>query len=421
MKAHRLGRLAVAAIAVPAMLLTACGGGSDEQAGGKLELDFPTWQAEDQSFAPWWNELIDAYEKQHPNVSIHFYQIPFDSYVDQMTTRFASNNAPEIVHLPSRNVPEFASRGWLAPLDDRLQQTDILDSWTPLQEEMKWEDQYYGVLLLGYGYGLYYNEELLDQAGVDVPTTPDELVAAAEAITDGEHFGFGATTQQNPDNYTEFASFVVGNGGSLFEDDGTPEVTSAGDVAAMQQYRDVLANAPQGQQSQQRNELFLNGKLGMLMDGPFLLPELEGAAPDVQGHLKVAAPPFETVPGGVSNSIHMAAGLDDREADAVWDLIELASTPEWQQRYAELAAVPAPREGSMTEAALQKYPQLELFQQLADEAVSIYPQSPEAKQNFGKISDAVSQAAIELISGDAPTGEVAEHLQQSLEGAVSGS
>lgn len=422
MTKKRIARLIAASLAVPALALAACGASSEETAeagdGDSITLEFPTWQAEDQSFAPWWNELIAAYEDEHPNVTIDFYQIPFDSYVDQITTRFAAGDEPEIVHLPARNAAEFASRGWLAALDERLADTDILESWTPLQEEMQWDGQNYGVLLLGYGYALYYNEQLLADAGVDVPTTADELVVAAEAITGDGVFGFGATTQQNPDNFTELASFIVGNGHRLATADGQFTADTAGVVESMDQYRQALANAPAGIQSQQRNELFLNGNIAMVIDGPFFLPELEGAPEGVRDSLRVAAPPFEVVPGGVSNSVHMPAGIEGETADAVWAFIEIAASPEWQERYAELAAVPAPREGSVTEEATANVPELELFQQLADEAVTIYPTAPEHRENFGRISDSVSQAAIRLISTDEPTSQIASALQDALEGSV---
>ena len=399
--------------AITVLGLTACGSGDTSDATGPITLEFPSWQAEDPAFGAWWSEVIAEYEAQHSDVDIDFYQVPFGSYVDQLTTRFAANDQPEIVHLPARNASEFASRGWLAPLDAHLDGTDIPEAWTPLQTEMEGEGQSYGVLLLGYGYTLYYNADLLEQAGVPVPTTGEEVVAAAEAITGNGVYGFGATTQQSPDNYTELMSFITGNGGALADGSvftvDTPEA-----IAGMEQYRAALAQAPAGIQTQQRNELFLNGNIAMLLDGPFFVAELDGAAESVAGSLKTGAAPFETIPGGVSNSIHLPTGLDERTEQAAWEFIELASSAEWQERYTELAAVPAPRAGSITEEALTDRPELELFQELADEAVSIYPQDAQQREEFTRLSQIVSEAAITLTTTDTPTPEVAASLQEQL-------
>jgi multiple sugar transport system substrate-binding protein len=403
---------------------TAAGGGEGASAGeggageGQvIELEFPSWQAEVSGFGDWWAELVEAYQQEHPNVTIDLYPIAFDGFVDQMVTRFGAGDPPEIVHLPTRNFAEFASQGWLEPLDDRLEGTDILDTWTPLQEELQWEDSYQGVLLLGYGYVLYYNEQLLQGAGVEVPTTPEDFLAAVETLTTGDVFGFGATTVQAPDNYTEASIFLVGNGGFWTDEAGEFAVTDPGVVRSLQQFRDALSHAPQGVTSEQRVELFNNGQIAMIIDGPFLLPELDSAPQEIRPSLKVARLPFQQVPGGVSNSLHMPAGLDDQTADAVWDFIALASEPQWQERYAELVQVPAPREGSITEEAVAEVPELELFGETTEEAVSVYPENPDLRANFGEFSDAVNQAVIRMTSTQDPTEAVAQDLQAELQDA----
>ncbi|ONK11507.1 carbohydrate ABC transporter substrate-binding protein, family [Streptomyces sp. MP131-18] len=412
---RRMLSLGLAAATGAALSGCHSGGGT---AGGKTVLEFPSWQAAEGTFALWWRELITEFERTHPDVQVDFYSLPFDSYVDQLTIRFAANDRPEIVHLPARNAAEFAGRGWLESLEDRLRSTDIPRTWTPLQEVMALDGENYGVLLLGYGYNLYYNQQLLESVGAGVPATAEEMIAAAEAITGDGIYGFGATTAPNPDNFTELAAFVVGSGAALSTDDGAFTADSDAAIAGLDLYRRALAQAPQGIQSQQRNELFLTGKIAMLLDGPFFLNELGSATDAVRPGLKAARAPFPQVPGGVSNSIHMPAGIDPRKAEAVWDFIALAGTPEWQRRYTELTANPAPRAGSITARAVAETPQLELFQQLADEAVSIFPGNQAHRERFGRVSDIVSAAATSLITTDESTASIAAHLQDELEQAM---
>ncbi|MFI7277459.1 ABC transporter substrate-binding protein [Streptomyces sp. NPDC049879] len=397
--------------------LSGCGSG-DGSADGKITLEFPSWQAAEGSFALWWRELIAEFGRKRPDVKVDFYSLPFDSYVDQLTIRFAADDRPEIVHLPARNAAEFAGRGWLTSLEDRMRSTDIPRTWTPLQEEMALDGEDYGVLLLGYGYSLYYNEQLLESVGARVPATAEEMIQAAEAITGGGIYGFGATTAPNPDNYTELAAFVVGSGAALSTDDGGFTADSDATIAGFDLYRRALAQAPRGIQSQQRNELFLTGKVAMLLDGPFFLGELASASDAVRPALQVARAPFPQVPGGVSNSIHIPAGIDPRKADAAWDFIALAASPRWQSRYTELTANPAPRADSVTDRAVAETPQLALFQQLADEAVSIFPGDQAHREQFGRISDIVSAAATSLITTDEPTASIAARLQDELEQAM---
>src|SRR5947207_11448392 len=90
-----------------------------------IELEFPSWQIEEPGISDYWTELIKAFEARHPNVKIKKQQVPFREYVDKLTARFAGNNPPDIVHLPTRNFLSFASQGWLSPLDADLAQTDV--------------------------------------------------------------------------------------------------------------------------------------------------------------------------------------------------------------------------------------------------------------------------------------------------------
>ena len=54
-------------------------------AADKIVFDFPSWQATEPGFADWWNELIDEFESEHPNVEINFYQVPYKDYINTLT------------------------------------------------------------------------------------------------------------------------------------------------------------------------------------------------------------------------------------------------------------------------------------------------------------------------------------------------
>src|SRR5258706_15952003 len=104
-----------------------------------IELEFPSWQIEEPGIAEYWTELIKAFEAAHPGVKVKKQQVPFREYVDKLTVRFAGNNPPDIVHLPTRNFLAFASQGWLSPLDADLAQTDVKSTYIKLSDEMLYE------------------------------------------------------------------------------------------------------------------------------------------------------------------------------------------------------------------------------------------------------------------------------------------
>jgi multiple sugar transport system substrate-binding protein len=399
------------------MSLAALTGAAAQQRA--VTLDFPSWQAEEPGVSRWWKGLVEEFEAKNPNVKINLYSIPFAQYVQQMTVRFAGNNPPDIVHLPTRNFAAFASQGWLLPLDDRLAKTDIPQTWTPLQGEMTWEGKAQGVLLMGYGSLLYYNEQLLKEAGLSVPTTPQEWLTAIEKTTqrDKGQFGLVATSIEHPNLVVEAGTWVMGQGADFIGKD-RYTFTDPKVVAAVEQYRQSMRNAPPGTNSTVARQLFLDGKATFLRDGPWVWAFVEKAPEATRPHLKVTRVPFPHVTGGASNSLHMAERLAPEKRDLVWQFIELAASPKWQEQYIILSASPAPRKGVVTEETAKRLPHLKLIQDSAAAAVSVFPSHPKIQESYNEYASIFGRAMMRLISTQEPTQQILSNLERDLQRAI---
>ena len=88
-------------------------------------LKFISWQTDDAGTGEWWRSAIAAFEKQHPGVKIECTKAERSSYAATMTTLFAANQPPQIVHLASFEFQMFADSGWLEPLDPWLKKDGI--------------------------------------------------------------------------------------------------------------------------------------------------------------------------------------------------------------------------------------------------------------------------------------------------------
>ena len=381
----------------------------------KVELEFPTWQAEEAGPAEFWAEAVKAFEAAHPGVTIKKYQVPFREYVDKMTIRFSAGSPPDIVHLPLRNFPSFAAQGWLAPLDERLRGTDIPATYSPMSAELTWDGKAQGVLMMSYGMLLFYNEALLQGAGVGVPATPEELLAAIRAANKPDQgvFGWGATTAEHPNILVDWLSWTTGMGQPLFTKDGY-NFTAPGVVAAMEQFRTAAKSAPRGVSTEAMRQLFLDGKIAMFREGGFFASQLRNAAPEQRGRLKAAMMPFPVIPGGTSNSLHIAASLEPQRAALVWEFIEMISRPDWQARYTQALKVPAPRKGAFTPEMASADPLLALSAKASEAAVNIFPQAQSVRANYNQIARIVGESGIRLINSDRPTATVLRDLQDQL-------
>ncbi len=378
-------------------------------------LDFPTWQAEEPGISTWWKNLIAAYEKKYPDVKINMQQIPFAQFVKQMTVRFAAGTPPDIVHLPARDFASFADQGWLEPLDARLATTDIPANWPPLQADMQWQGKTQGVLLMGYGGMLFYNEKRLKDAGVAVPKTPEEWLNAMKVTTtaDKGQFGLSTITAEHPNMVVEMASWVIGSGADWLKG-GKYNFNDPAVVKAIENWRQSVAYAPKGTNSATARQLFVDGKTTFLRDGPWVWGVVEKAPAEMKSQLKVVGLPFPVEPGGASNSIHIAAKADAKKKEAVWNFIMMAASPEWQRAYG-LTGSPAPRKNALTAADYAANPHLKVINDAAGKAQNLFPTVAAARAGYNDFATQVTKAGMKMISTSEPTAKVLADLQKELE------
>ena len=367
--------------------LAACGSSekekkSDLASTDEVVLEFPSWQATEPGFQEFWEEAVAEFENRHENVKINLYQVPFDSYVDTLTTLYAAGTAPQITHIPSRYFAQFSDMGWFEPLNGRLEKTDILDRWSSLQDGLTVDDEYYGVLLLGNGYSMYYNKAMFDEAGIDIPTDMDSFMEAAKTLTkdengdgDPEVYGFGACQVTDTNFYNEATTFVVGMGGKWSEDGDLSLMTSEKTKEAMKLYQSLFQNnyTPVGLSVEQKRQYFVEGKMAMIFDGPWVASLIDSAADDVKPNLLVSAIPFENVPGSMSNSLHIPATISDEEKDLVWEFIEMVAEDDFQKLYMEKVGSPSPSKTAVDEEILKENPFLGQFVEDAEKAQEILP------------------------------------------------
>jgi putative chitobiose transport system substrate-binding protein len=150
--------------------------GVTQQAEKPVNLEFRTLQLN--SFAPYIQSLIKAFETQHPNVRVHWVDIPFQDAEKRALSAILSDDVPDVMNLNPNFAALLAQRNTLlnvAPLLDREQiQAYVPAVWQSLQLEQT---------QLGLPWYLtsqvtFYNKELLNKAGWQkLPQTMSELLA----------------------------------------------------------------------------------------------------------------------------------------------------------------------------------------------------------------------------------------------------
>ncbi|WEX11063.1 sugar ABC transporter substrate-binding protein [Chelativorans sp. AA-79] len=388
-------------------------------------LKFVSWQKDEKGVGDWWAELIKTFEEQHPGTTIEWTKVERAAYADTMTTLFAGGQPPQIVHLASFEFQTFADNGWLEDLGPWIEKAGIdMNGWAG-QDTCRWNGETVCVMLLYFGYIMGYNEEILNEAGLEVPTSWEEFEAALKATTkdlngDGivDQFGTGHETKGGAGQYlSEMLNYVLDAGAYWTDKEGNITIDTPEMVEGLRRWKEVVSQnyTPRDMSAGEVRKLFADGKIALKLDGPWLYPIMEeGAAFD---KLALAMPAFSPPVGGSSNVLAMASEISDEEKQLVWDFIALAMSPEFQSKYATVANSTPPSPNADVTGAEETTPHFDLLvkAQKAAAAAGVDRIPTGLELQYNEFSKMVQEEAQRMIIQDLDPAEVARTMQAKAE------
>ena len=177
-----------------------------------------------------------------------------------------------VYYIDEANVALFAKSNWVAPLLDYYpKEYDFADFDPGRQKVATFEDKVYFAPLTGGGDLLVYRKDLLEKAGVAVPKTLDEMIAAVKKLHDPDHgvYGIALRGQRGSGaNVWRWMPYFRGFGGKWF-DGNTPVFDGEPAVKATQTYLDLFKYSPPGTKTGSWDEstgAFLSGQVALLVE-----------------------------------------------------------------------------------------------------------------------------------------------------------
>lgn len=176
----RLPRRSVLALApLLAPLLTPGVARAQPQAGSGRPVTLFAWSAVEPLLRP----QIPAFERASQR-RLRLLHLPWAAYREALASRLMGEAEIDICAMSDLWLPEFAHRGWLAPLDDLPGAADIAAETRPVcNQGMTWRGRRYGVPYYTDSIVFLCNRALLDRAGIAAPPeTWEEVVDQSLAL-----------------------------------------------------------------------------------------------------------------------------------------------------------------------------------------------------------------------------------------------
>jgi multiple sugar transport system substrate-binding protein len=365
---------------------------------------------------------LAEFTKKYPKIKVNVDVTPYADYWTKLQTEATSDTLPDLFWMNGPNFQLYASNKKLEPIT-----SEVKGGFIDPQNYSKALDELYTLDGVAYGVpkdfdtiGLWYNKDLFQKAGVDVPTadwTWDDFTTAASTISqklaaDGI---YGAVAGM--DGQTTYYNTIFQSGGSVVSSDGKKSgYDTAATEKGIQFWTDLIASkgSPTVQQLTDTpgDQWFVSGKAAMFWGGDWARSEI-AAAPIASSVNVVPLPKGEkraTVIHGVSNVV-AAAGKHKQAAQALQ--VFLASKAAQQQQGDMGAVIPAYT--GTQDAFAKSMPGVDL-QIFLDEVK--YAQPLPTSKNTAAWNAFETALLPEAFSGDKPVGDILKDLATQMNGAL---
>lgn len=344
---RRLLRLTAtaAAVAVAAVPLAACttdGSAPSGSGGGDVTINVALAANPQMKTA---ESLISDFEAKNPGIKVKFTTLPENDLRPAVTKDVATNSGQfDVAMIGSYEVPIWAQKQWLVPLDDYVAKDtawDQADLLQPIRDIVSSDGKLYGAPFYGSSSFLFYRKDLAKKAGVTISETPtwDEIAAAAAKMEDKDKDISGICLRGLPgwgQNLAAITTVINTFGGRWFDMDWNPQLTDPKTKQAVQFYVDLLRKNGQPDAAKDGWEGCLQrmsqGKSAMWYDDTvFAGSVLDQAKPEVAENIGFAMAPTgpANLPSGWLWSWGLGITKSSKNPDAAWKFISWVTSKEY--------------------------------------------------------------------------------------------
>lgn len=297
------------------------------------------------------NVLIPKFEEENPGIKVNAVSHEWGDLHEKILISAQSDTLPDVARLDSAWIPEFEKMGILTALDEEMPDysdvtANLLDS---AMSTANVGGHAYGLALNTNSKILFYNIQAFADAGIDVPKTMDEFVAAAKTLSGTNENGQQVWGSNEPALAGwNLCPYIWSMGGAITNEEETKAsgyINSPETVEAIQMLADLYdAGAITGWNSGDipMTDGFGTGRYMMLLEGPWKIAEMEGAYPDF-------AYATTEIPAGKGGSVSVLGGEDismfnSANKDAAWKFMKFMTDSFAQEEMAKCGQIPVNKE-----------------------------------------------------------------------------
>ena len=228
-----------------------------------------------QNTSDWWDNFVKDFNKDNPDIDLSVEVVSWNDISSVIDTRISGGKEPDILNIDV--FADYQADDLLLPIQDVVSEETYNKMYPAFLEQSEIDGTVWAIPDLASARAMYYNKDILDAAGVEVPTTWDELKAACEKIKetnpDVYPWGIDMTTDEGQ---AAFSYYTWNNGGGFVDENGDWALNSDKNVEALNfaigLVNDGYTNSdPANETRYDLQDMFGAGKVAMMI-GPNNIP-----------------------------------------------------------------------------------------------------------------------------------------------------
>ena len=283
-----------AGIMAAGMLLSGCGGSSESQtapAAGDAGASESGEVSGTLTFLSWYNQsdyqpILDAFNEKYPDVEIDFQNVSTENnqYSQRLTLLANSGELPDVFYIQPP-IAKFAKEGYLMELDDLDAMKDISGTY---RDTYTYEGKTYAFVDDAWIGGVYYDKDMFEANGLEVPETYDDFLNICKTFYDQGIRPVSISGTSLPDlmYWIHDTEVLAENPDYDKEIDAGQHTFTEGYLDNINQWKKdfvdtgYMDEAVVGYSDEQRLEEFASGEAAMTISGPWSLSTIRAKAPE---------------------------------------------------------------------------------------------------------------------------------------------
>jgi len=356
--------------------------------------------------------LVDEYNGSQSAYEVEVEYVPFSDMKKKYSMGLVAKELPDLGTIDNPDHGAFASMGLFEDITDRISAWDEGNSayFPGPWKSTTLNGRNYGVPFTSNCLALFYNRDMMDAAGVEVPATWNELLEAGKKLSADGTYALAIAAPKTEEGTFQYLPWYLSTGADV-----TSPATAEG-IKSLSFLREMVTEGVMSPEvinwdQSDAQKQFSSGKAAMMVNGPWNIAAVERDAPDLNWGIAMVPKDdrYASVLGGENIGI-----IKGGNVDGAWDFVQWICSAENVDRFISQTGYFPPRQD--VAASNERWTSDPVLSVFMEEMQFAQPRGPHPK--WPQISNALSEAMQKGIVGAASPEEAMKEAQLKIDEAL---